>query len=149
MLDGKSPVSIRRAVFLAEWAYLDGNLDFGDFCRGIDTAVAYLYRFLSVNELGRYKPERTWLLLNISSGPIRETDIGRLPTTFRIREERPILPSISYQRSCGRIRGSAVPCRCTTRCLQRPSEPRPVSPMPRPMSLSGIGMRIICIRKSG
>lgn len=55
MLDGKSPVSIRRAVFLAEWAYLDGNLDFGDFCRGIDTAVAYLYRFLSVNELGRYK----------------------------------------------------------------------------------------------
>lgn len=55
MLDGKSPVSIRRAVFLAEWAYLDGDLDFGDFCRGIDTVVAYLYRFLSVNELGRYK----------------------------------------------------------------------------------------------
>lgn len=55
MLDGKSPVSIRRAVFLAEWAYLDGNLDYGDFCRGIDTTVAYLYRFLQVNELGRYK----------------------------------------------------------------------------------------------
>ena len=49
MLDRKSPVSIRRAVFLAEWAYLDGNLDFGDFCRGIDTAVAYLYRFVCVN----------------------------------------------------------------------------------------------------
>lgn len=28
MLDGKIPMSIRRAVFMAEWAYLDGNLDY-------------------------------------------------------------------------------------------------------------------------
>lgn len=28
MLEGKAPLSIRRAVFLAEWAYLDGNLDY-------------------------------------------------------------------------------------------------------------------------
>jgi len=27
MLDGKIPISIRRAVFMAEWAYLDGNLE--------------------------------------------------------------------------------------------------------------------------
>lgn len=31
MLDGKAALSIKRAVFLAEWAYLDGNLDYGAF----------------------------------------------------------------------------------------------------------------------
>ena len=28
MLDGKGELSIKRAVFLMEWAYLDGNLDY-------------------------------------------------------------------------------------------------------------------------
>ncbi|WP_418407323.1 hypothetical protein [Alistipes sp.] len=31
MLDGKAALSIKRAVFLADWAYLDGNLDYGAF----------------------------------------------------------------------------------------------------------------------
>ncbi|WP_295962524.1 hypothetical protein [uncultured Alistipes sp.] len=31
MLDGKAALSIKRAVFLPEWAYLDGNLDYGAF----------------------------------------------------------------------------------------------------------------------
>lgn len=42
MLDGKIPLSIKRAVFLAEWAYLDGDLDYDAYCYGIDTAVAFL-----------------------------------------------------------------------------------------------------------
>lgn len=41
MLDGKIPLSIKRAVFLAEWAYLDGDLDYDAYCYGIDTAVAF------------------------------------------------------------------------------------------------------------
>ncbi|GAB0478688.1 hypothetical protein KML24005_23750 [Alistipes onderdonkii subsp. vulgaris] len=36
MLDGKSSLSIKRAVFLAEWAYLDGNLDYDWFCSKIN-----------------------------------------------------------------------------------------------------------------
>jgi len=28
MLEGKKPISIRKAVFMAEWAYPDGNLDY-------------------------------------------------------------------------------------------------------------------------
>ena len=35
MLDGKIPLSIKRAVFLAEWAYLDGDLDYDAYCLGI------------------------------------------------------------------------------------------------------------------
>lgn len=32
MLDGKSSLSIKRAVFLPEWAYLDGKPDYGAYC---------------------------------------------------------------------------------------------------------------------
>lgn len=35
MLDGRSPLSIKRAVFLAEWAYLDGALDYDEYCYGM------------------------------------------------------------------------------------------------------------------
>lgn len=28
MLEGKVPLSVRRSVFMAEWAFLDGNLDY-------------------------------------------------------------------------------------------------------------------------
>lgn len=55
MLDGKIPLSIKRAVFLAEWAYYDGDLDYDAFCYGIDTAVAFVQRFIATNELDQYK----------------------------------------------------------------------------------------------
>lgn len=55
MLDGKIPLSIKRAVFLAEWAYLDGDLDYDAYCLGIDTTVAFLQRFIAANGLERYK----------------------------------------------------------------------------------------------
>jgi len=32
MLDGKKPLSFKRAAFLVEWAYLKGNLDYDKFC---------------------------------------------------------------------------------------------------------------------
>lgn len=55
MLDGKIPLSVKRAVFLAEWAYFDGDLDYNAYCYGIDTAVAFLQRFITTNGLGQYK----------------------------------------------------------------------------------------------
>ncbi len=52
MLDGKTPVSIRRAVFMAEWAYFDGNLDYEkDFCEPIQKDVAYMKRWMAANNL--------------------------------------------------------------------------------------------------
>lgn len=55
MLDGKTELSIKRAVFLAEWAYLDGNLDYDRYCRQIDTTVLFLNNFIIANGLERYK----------------------------------------------------------------------------------------------
>lgn len=54
MLDGQAPLSIKRAVFLAEWAYLDGALNYDEYCYGIDTAVGFLQRFIKVNGLYAY-----------------------------------------------------------------------------------------------
>ncbi len=55
MLDGKTPLSIKRAVFLAEWAYHDGNLDYDWFCAMIDSVVTWLNGFIKANGLDKYK----------------------------------------------------------------------------------------------
>lgn len=55
MLDEKTPLSIKRAVFLAEWAYLDGNLEYEkDFCEPILKDVAYMKRWMAANNLSQY-----------------------------------------------------------------------------------------------
>lgn len=56
MLDGRNPLSVRGAVFLAEWAYLDGNLDYErDFCEPIKKGANYLRRMIAVNHWEKYK----------------------------------------------------------------------------------------------
>ncbi len=69
MLDGKQPLSIKRAVFLQEWAYLDGNLDYDEFCRGIDTVATFLRRFIKVNGLEQYKTGGNFALFEYFSRP--------------------------------------------------------------------------------
>lgn len=65
MLDGKTPVSIRRAVFMAEWAYLDGNIDYNkDFCAPILKDVAYMKRWMAANNLSQYKTAKQITLCN-------------------------------------------------------------------------------------
>lgn len=52
----KDSLDIKRAVFLAEWAYYDGELDYQkDFCQEIDRIVQYLELFYSTNNLSEYK----------------------------------------------------------------------------------------------
>lgn len=65
MLDGKTPISIRRAVFMAEWAYLDGKLDYEkDFCEPILKDVAYMKRWMAANNLSQYKTAKQITLCN-------------------------------------------------------------------------------------
>lgn len=65
MLEGKSPISIRRAVFMAEWAYLDGNLNYEkDFCEPILKDVAYMKRWMNANNLSQYKTAKQMTLCN-------------------------------------------------------------------------------------
>ena len=56
MLEGRAALSIRRAVFMSEWAYLDGDLDYEkDFCAPIRKGADYLRRMIASNHWERYK----------------------------------------------------------------------------------------------
>mgnify|MGYP003288748198 CR=1 FL=1 len=56
MLEGKSALSVKRAVFLAEWAFYDGKVDYQvDFCNEITRISAYITRFIGANQLLKYK----------------------------------------------------------------------------------------------
>ncbi|MDE6300132.1 MAG: hypothetical protein K2M19_00260 [Muribaculaceae bacterium] len=56
MLAGRDSLSIKRAVFLAEWAYYEGNMDYkADFCDEIDRIKRYILGLYAVNKLGAYK----------------------------------------------------------------------------------------------
>ncbi len=56
MLAGRDTLSIKRAVYLAEWAYYEGNLDYKtDFCDEIDRITNFVRLFHDVNKLKSYK----------------------------------------------------------------------------------------------
>lgn len=69
MLDGKASLSIKRAVFLAEWAYLDGNLDYDRFCDKIDSVVVFLHGFMKANGLDKYKTGKNMAIIEYFFNP--------------------------------------------------------------------------------
>lgn len=56
MLANPDSLSIKRAVFLAEWAYYEGKLDYHtDFCDEIDRIAKFVNLFYDVNKYESYK----------------------------------------------------------------------------------------------
>lgn len=56
MLAGRDSLSIKKVVYLAEWAYFEGNLNYEtDFCDEIDRIVEFVNLFYDVNKLSTYK----------------------------------------------------------------------------------------------
>ena len=65
MLYGQNTLSIKRAVFLAEWAFYEGKLDYkADFCDEIDRIKTFILSLYEVNKLQTYQ---TGMQLAISS----------------------------------------------------------------------------------
>ena len=65
MLAGRDTLSIKRAVYLAEWAFYEGNLDYKtDFCDEIDRIKTFILSLYEVNKLQTYK---TGMQMAISS----------------------------------------------------------------------------------
>lgn len=65
MLEDKKALSIKRSVFLAEWAYLDGNLDYeSDFCQPIRKGADYMKRMIVANRWENYKTAKQIALCN-------------------------------------------------------------------------------------
>ena len=74
MLDGKSTLSIKRAVFLPEWAYLDGKPDYEAYCAQIDAAAAALGQFIAANGLQHYRTGGNYALFEYFSRPYSMND---------------------------------------------------------------------------
>lgn len=55
MLAGKDSLSIKRAVYVSEWAFYEGNLDYMSFCKEIDRIVAFVKLFYDTNKLSAFK----------------------------------------------------------------------------------------------
>ncbi|MDD6832184.1 MAG: hypothetical protein PUE80_03370 [bacterium] len=65
MLEGQTPLSIKRAVYLAEWAFLEGKVDYEkDFIEPIKTAANYLRRLITVNHWDKFKTAKQIALCN-------------------------------------------------------------------------------------
>ncbi len=84
MLDGKAELSIKRAVFLVEWAYLDGRLDYDWYCHKIDSTVLYINRFINVNKLDKYKTAKNLALYDYFTTPLSGN--SHKPFTYDFKE---------------------------------------------------------------
>ena len=88
MLDGKKPLSVKRAVFLAEWAYLDGKLDYeNDFCKEIDRIADYIKKIIAINHFEKYKTAKQFSLCNYFFQPCNGNN--KLPYTYDFDKEYP------------------------------------------------------------
>lgn len=81
MLAGRDSLSIKRAVYLAEWAYYEGKLDYNtDFCDEIDRIKTFIRSFYEVNKLQTYK---TGMQMAITSYIVRPySGNGYTPYTY-------------------------------------------------------------------
>jgi hypothetical protein len=62
MLDGKRPISLKRAVFLYENAYSDDTLNYAAFCKTINNIVFKLRYNIRLNHLERYKTAGNYMV---------------------------------------------------------------------------------------
>ena len=81
MLAGRDSLSIKRAVYLAEWAYYEGKLDYKtDFCDEIDRIVKFLNLFYDKNRLSSYKTGKQLALMEYFFRPYSGN--GYTPYTY-------------------------------------------------------------------
>jgi hypothetical protein len=88
MLNGKTKISLKRAVFLSENAFLDGKLNYDtDFCRPISQAASFLRRFIAANKLEKYKTAKQIALCDFMFRPWSGN--GYKPFEYDFTEEYP------------------------------------------------------------
>lgn len=109
MLAGKDSLSIKRAVYVSEWAFYEGNLDYMSFCKEIDRIVAFVKLFYDTNKLSAFKTGKQMALNEYFLDLIQEMGtnlIFMISIVFLLimKAGRPN----SFLKFCKRIRGSVV-----------------------------------------
>lgn len=69
MLDGRQKSNLKRAIFLVEWAYSKGQLDYTDFCSQIDIIVSKLNSFIDKKNIRAYKTSANAALFEFFTKP--------------------------------------------------------------------------------
>ncbi|MCC8035582.1 MAG: hypothetical protein LIO77_06590, partial [Rikenellaceae bacterium] len=62
MLENKTPFDLKRAVFLPEWAYMEGNLNYLDYCSQIERTGQSLKRFIKSKGVESYRTSGNYAL---------------------------------------------------------------------------------------
>lgn len=69
MLEDREPLSVKRAAFLIEWAYLRGELDYGQFCDRIASTAEKLNRFIDQSGVRQYRTSGNYALFEYFTKP--------------------------------------------------------------------------------
>lgn len=80
MLKGNLPLDFKRAVFLTEWSYLQGNLDYEKYCKDISATVNTLKGFIEERGVGQYKTAGNFALYEYFTRPSKLN--GNIPFTY-------------------------------------------------------------------
>ena len=80
MLEGNLPLDFKRAVFLTEWSYVEGKLDYEKFCKDITATAQTLRAFIEEKGVGKYKTAGNFALYEYFTRPNKLN--GNLPFTY-------------------------------------------------------------------
>ena len=80
MLENKMPMNYKRAIFLLEWSYLQGNLDYGFFCKDITEISLRLKQLIKEKGVEQYKTSGNFALFEFFTKP--NSMNGNKPFTY-------------------------------------------------------------------
>ena len=69
MLNGRTSYSLKRAEYVLEWAYKEGDIDYSKYCHDIDRVVKTLRQFITNKNIQQYKTAANYALFEYFTKP--------------------------------------------------------------------------------
>ncbi|MDY0389123.1 MAG: hypothetical protein RBT65_18780 [Methanolobus sp.] len=82
MLEDRKPVDFKRAVFLTENAYYEGQLDYSNFCNQLDKISVKLNQMIVNKGLQGYKTAGNWAIFSYMTEKIPENNFQPMQYDF-------------------------------------------------------------------
>lgn len=82
MLEGKKPIDFKRAVFLTENAYYDGQLNWTFYCKQIDSITIKVNQMIVAKGLQKFKTAGNWAVFTYMTEKIPENNYQPMAYDF-------------------------------------------------------------------
>jgi hypothetical protein len=82
MLNEKKPLSFKRAVFLTENAYYNGQLNYTDFCNEIENIKIIVTKMIEAKGLQKYRTAGNWAVFSFMTEKIPENNYSPFQYDF-------------------------------------------------------------------